>query len=202
MRKTKLFGAVLCSAALAMGMAMPAFAEPTPQVGATFSEWDSSATGNTTIKGTTSETPVVDKVISAKVPISMSVVLGEAGSGSFTAPTSSAYKLTNTGNTAINIYQVSASSAGNGWEITALATGGTISASASGTTKLIGLKLDGVANSLSTTPQNFTGSPIAAGASIGLTVTGATKVGSGATIPSENTPEEMANIIYTISEAV
>lgn len=189
MKKTKLFGTVLCSAALACGMAMPAFAAGS--VDGNFNEW-SSGSGNTLVKGTTSEVPVVADVIKAKVPVSMSVVLGEGGSGDFTAPTSSAYKLYNTGNVPIIISSVTASAANADWTLKASNAMNNPTAA----DKWISLSVNKV--ELDATGKSIGTSTIAAGADLGLTVEGKTAVGTE--ITTDDT-FDMANITYTIAKA-
>ncbi len=76
MKKMNVFGAVLCSAALACSMAMPAFAA------------DQNLTSNVAIEGQAADS------ISATVPLNVSVYVPENG-GSITGPTD--YAIENTG---------------------------------------------------------------------------------------------------------
>ncbi len=92
MKMKKMVGAIALTAALAMGTA-PAFAA---SVG---SDQDfANGTGSTEVKVTADAS-----TIHATVPMSVTVVMGASGSGTLQTPDASAYKITNTGDTAFNI---------------------------------------------------------------------------------------------------
>lgn len=110
MKKTsKLFGAVACSAALAIGCAMPAFAT-TPYSGAANpgvtgdgSDNAFNATANSSPMAATASTSVdvlyQAKQITAKVPLKVTIVASGSPTvaGTVLAPNASDYKITNTG---------------------------------------------------------------------------------------------------------
>lgn len=123
MKKTsKLFGAVALSAALAMGTALPAFAE-TVGVGTgaeTSKDGVLSSTANGQVKAT-GENVVnlygydVNNQITASIPVSVTVAAPVAG-GAIKAPDPALYTITNTGSVPIKVESVTGKAA-TGWKL-------------------------------------------------------------------------------------
>ncbi len=113
MRKTKVFGAMLCSAALAMGMAMPAFAV----AGADGeSQFDIAANGTDTQATSNVKAEVSKLQINAKVPMNVTVTMIDEGGAFTTVPSPGVYCITNGGNAPIKVTGVKAA-ASDKWGI-------------------------------------------------------------------------------------
>ena len=99
MKMKKMVGAFALTAALAMGTA-PAFAT----TGDDLSKFDKDSEGNTTIKAHVEK--ALDPQIQATVPLQLVVAFGSSGTTEIVAPSDGAYKITNTGEDAIQVVDV------------------------------------------------------------------------------------------------
>lgn len=114
MKAKKMFGALTLSAALAMGMALPAFAtDMNPEVGNTDNVAED-GTGNTTIK-----VKAENGNVSATVPLYIAVATNTDG-GAYTPPTDGAYRIVNTGVFKIGVKNIEVVTIDNsGWSVVA-----------------------------------------------------------------------------------
>lgn len=197
--KKNVFAAVLCSAALACGMAMPAFAAD-PTVSTDTNGITADKGGTTLVQAYKADATIVDEVVSATVPVKVGVVLAENGFGEFIAPSASAYQITNTGTAAIKVGKASASVADSSWT---LANGSLPnSAPTSGSTKSVSVKVNGSdplnANGYTfNTAQAIPGN----GGKCPLTLEGWTSMAPNTFTTALQDTTDLVNIVYTIVKA-
>lgn len=206
MKKANVFGAMLCSAALAMGMAMPAFA-----VGAS-TDGTATASGNNGTASTSVKMSVTDSSISATVPLNLFVVSPSAG-GALSVPTT--YQIENTGATSVYVSKVK-TVAKMGWNfstasgINSLTTGNNVEMSFNGDDGKTNFTLDGAKGAAGKTfSQGQTtvltaatpaegSNPAVAGGAIKFVLSGSTKVVTPLSTASD-TASEIATVEFTIA---
>lgn len=224
MKKTsKLFGAVICSAALAVGCAMPAFAVTSNNGVNVYDQTDAAAPPTTPTAGTniadgsTASTPVEIATnieqISVEVPTKMTFVAKSVG-GDMLMP--QAYRITNWSNVPIYVKDIKAqydSGKENAWVLTSTAGDAAAGVEADSTTTRAKVKVD-----LSASGKNYTldttGWTALKAADGGLTIGKATNTSTPTPLPIALTgtssvvkdakaanaaPEQAFNIVYTVS---
>ncbi len=216
-KMTKIFGTVAVSAALAIGTAMPAFADPGLAGDATGDKQDHAVQGSTDPNADkpTMSTDVLayydksasesENQVSAAVPLGVYVVINPSGNTEQTIITPSNYYIKNTGKNTVEVTNVNAKMNTNGkvtWS--AVATGTTLTTTK--TMKMLfttGAKQIDLATATTSGYTNF-GLTIAEGSSAGFDIVGKSFVSTsdaGSIQDQTELADKLFDMTYTIAKA-
>ncbi len=215
MKKSKVFGAVLCSAALACSMGAPAFAATSASVDTGTNTFDNSnTTANTIVKAYSSNSTVPDNNISATVPLAITVVIGQIGGNNtsgytpaaLTCPDKGAYYIKNNSKFALEVTDCNAVAA-TGWTLAAAETNKETPAklTTSDKVKNLALKVNGLDLGDPTADMTaFSPSIAEASAQLGLDVDGGVAIDQGFAKVDDafapNTELTLATVYYTVGK--